>query len=94
MDQLFASMNRNLDTGFATKVASNLAMAQDYGVKLVAYEAGQGLDQNGTNKTMDYQAQNDPRMYDIYKRLIDTWDQIVGGADQPQQPEQPLLGHA
>ena len=56
MDQTFASLNRNIDTGFANKLVNNLATAQGYNVKLVAYEAGQGLDQNGTNSALDSQA--------------------------------------
>jgi hypothetical protein len=79
MDGVFASLNQYLNTTYVNSIDSNEAVAERYGVKLVAYEGGQGLATSGPNGPLEVQAQSDPRMYDLYRRLISIWDQRVGG---------------
>ena len=49
---------------------------------LVAYEGGQSLNAgtgSGPIFNLEYQAQNDPRMYQLYVEMIDDWEQAGGG---------------
>ena len=48
---------------------------------LVAYEGGQGLvpGANGLNLSVMQQAQNDPRMYQLYITMMNDWQQVGGG---------------
>ena len=56
-------------------------MAKQYGVPLVAYEGGQALapGANDLNFSVMQQAQNDPRMYQLYVDLMKDWQQAGGG---------------
>ncbi len=81
LDQLFADLDQNLTTSFVPMIQSDFAMAEQYGVPLVAYEGGQSLDagqSSGPMFTLMSQAQNDPRMYQFYVNMIDDWQQADG----------------
>jgi hypothetical protein len=86
---LFADLNNVLLENNSTAAADNdgdsiyqwiqadLAEANAYGLPLVAYEGGQGLD--GTAYTsVENPAQSDARMYTFYKAYFAVWDKLVG----------------
>jgi hypothetical protein len=85
MDQLFASMNSYLNGTLANGIAANAAVAQQYGLQMVAYEGGQSLvawnpvlkqDENYDTKLA---AQDDPQMSQLYRSLAALWQQDGGG---------------
>src|SRR5262249_44799350 len=55
------------------------AVVEPYGLPLVAYEGGEWVvAKDNLNITIKDQAQADPRMYDLYRKMIQYWDQYVG----------------
>lgn len=79
-DKLFAWMNNFVDTTLTTWIQTNKAIADQYGLKLEAYEGGQALTAyNGQNEAIKQAAQDDPRMGDFYKHLILNW--MANGGD-------------
>ena len=81
LNQLFADLNQYLTSDIVPWLQSDAAVAQQYGVPLVAYEGGQGLvpGANDLNFSVMQQAQNDPRMYQLYLALMKDWQQVGGG---------------
>ena len=82
LSTLFADMQSYFTTTYIPSVTTNVALAKQYGVPLAAYEGGQGLDGHqgsGPIFNLEYQAQNDPRMYQLYVEMIDEWEQAGGG---------------
>jgi hypothetical protein len=77
MNGLFQSLNTYLDTMFTDDIVQNLGLANKYGVALVGYEGGMGINPGGVNRTLEMQAQTDPRMYDVMRRVISIWNQHV-----------------
>jgi hypothetical protein len=83
LNQLFASMNNYLNTTLASGLAANASVAQQYGVQMFAYEGGQSLlPRNSKGQVVNYslklQAQNDPRMGQLYRALDTLWRQDGG----------------
>ncbi len=78
MAGLFASMENYLDTTVSGWLMANEAVSKTYGVPVISYEGGQGVSTSGTNYNLQFQAQNDPGMYTLYKKLIAQWEQDIG----------------
>ena len=81
LDQLFTDLNQYLSTGMTQALQADAAVAQQYGIPLISYEGGQGLvpGTNGVNYGVMLEAQSDPRMYQLYLSLMNTWQQVGGG---------------
>jgi hypothetical protein len=80
MNGLFASVNESLDTTYSSDIDADLLTAKTYNVALVTYEAGQSFNPyNGINEQLKQEAQSDPRIYSFYDKMLDIWDQKVGG---------------
>jgi hypothetical protein len=58
--------------------AQNKAVAQKYGLRYIAYEAGQHV-VLPNNLDLLKQIERDPRMYDLYKSYINGWNSQAGG---------------
>jgi hypothetical protein len=58
--------------------AQNKATAQKYGLRYIAYEAGQHV-VLPNNLDLLAQIERDPRMYDLYKSYINGWNSKAGG---------------
>ncbi len=85
LDTLFNAMNADLTNNVAGMIAAHKQLADQYGLKLEAYETGQSLvalnpsvGQN-VNSQLKLDAQNDPRMGQLYQNLINVW--VNGGGD-------------
>lgn len=84
LEQLFAHLNKVSLPESIQWVKSNKKIADEYGLKLVAYEAGQHLvgvsggENNETLNNLFYSANADTRMGDIYTRSLIKWAQIGG----------------
>ena len=78
MAGLFASMENYLDTTVSGWLLANEAVSKTYGVPVISYEGGQAVSTSGTNYNLQFQAQNDPGMYTLYKNLITQWKQAIG----------------
>ena len=85
MDGLFASMNAFIANSLTPWVQQHAALANQYGLPLLAYEGGQSLvawnPAVGGNSNVDLKlaAQNDPRMGDLYRAINALWKQNGGG---------------
>jgi hypothetical protein len=80
LDKLFAWANNWIDTQLATWVKDNKAVADKYGIPLHSYEGGQAfVASNGMNESIKRQAQDDPRMGDLYRHLVRSWTTLSGG---------------
>ena len=82
LTQLFADLNQYLTTTSSPGLQSDAAVAKQYGVPLVAYEGGQSLvpGANDLNFSVMQQAQNDPRMYQLYISLMNDWQKVGGSS--------------
>jgi len=82
LDGLFDSMSTFLDETLPPLIRQNYSAALATGLTLMAYEGGQSLTGlNDSNEALKEAAQDDPRMGDLYKKLIRTWyDNSGGGA--------------
>ncbi len=80
LNQIFADLNQNLTGGLVPELQADGALAQEYGVPMVSYEGGQSLvpGHNELNFGVMQQAENDPRMYQLYVALINDWQQVGG----------------
>jgi hypothetical protein len=84
VDAVFAGLDATLVTSadagsdtIASWLGADLAEANMYGLPIIAYEGGQGL--NGqTNETTWLAAENDPRMYQAYLTYFAVWDSLIG----------------
>jgi hypothetical protein len=80
LNKLFADLNQYLNDDIVPWTKAAAALAKQYGIPLVAYEGGQGLvpGKNDLNYAVMAQAQTDPRMSQLYKALIQDWQQAGG----------------
>lgn len=74
---LFAQLNKYVDKSI-DDVRRNKLMADRFGLRLIAYEAGQHLVNNGSNKTIVGQLNRDPRMKAVYQRYLAGWKKESG----------------
>jgi hypothetical protein len=80
LDKLFAWGNNFIDTQLATWIKDNKAVADKFSIPLHSYEGGQAfVASNGMNEALKRQAQDDPRMGDMYKHLVRSWTTLSGG---------------
>ena len=82
-DQLFEALDQDL-TKVLDAVHRTVKVAADHDLPLIAYEAGQHLAGHGGVESDDTQtarfkgANRDPRMGELYTRLLETWATIGG----------------
>jgi hypothetical protein len=74
--------DRNDDTilGLSTSFQYHQKVAQDKGLKLVAYEGGQHLVRSDDDKITEFfiELNRQPAMYDIYMEMLERWKQEDG----------------
>jgi hypothetical protein len=75
---LFTAVDANI-TGMDATFQQFAMMATQYGVKMAAYEGGQGLS-GATNQTIKHLAQHDARMYAAYQTYLTLWKKDFGTA--------------
>lgn len=73
---LFASAGQNIASMEAT-YGDFRKLAGEYGIKMAAYEGGQGISGND-NLTVKHLAQHDQRMYDAYAAYFALWKKSFG----------------
>ena len=81
LSQVFADLNQNLTSQNVPALQADAAVAKQFDVPLVAYEGGQSLvpGSNDAGYSVMLQAQNDPRMNQLYTALLTDW-QNAGGS--------------
>lgn len=80
LDKLFNWMNGFIDNTIVPWTRQHKSLADQFGLKLDSYEAGQSLSYlNWTNVDIKTAAQTDPRMGDMYRHLITAWTRESGG---------------
>src|SRR5262249_19656411 len=81
LDQVFAGLNHHLTNYTIPLIQADAALDKQYNVPMIAYEGGQSLVPwpNNPNFAVLQQAQTDPRMYLLYARLMQAWQQVGGG---------------
>ncbi len=81
LDMLFGWMNGWIDTALDTWLRANKQVADQYEVALESYEGGQHLQALAFagNENIKRQAQDDPRMGEVYQHLISKW--VADGGD-------------
>lgn len=84
LDKLFDHMNKVALPESAKWIKNSKKVADQYGLKLVAYESGQhmvgiaGAENNEKLTKLFIQANTDARMGDIYTQSLTTWTQLGG----------------
>ncbi|WP_244490681.1 hypothetical protein [Aureimonas frigidaquae] len=85
LDQLFAELSKEIDTRNRETMRIQAETARQYGLELVAYEAGQhlagvgGLENNEALVSLFTAANRDPRMGELYRRYLANWREAGGG---------------
>jgi hypothetical protein len=79
-DAMFGKLNALIDGQLAKWIIEHAALAKRYGVSLVSYEGGVHLTAtNGVNEELKRQMQNDRRMGQTYRHLLEVWQKNGGG---------------
>ena len=79
LNQLFVDLNQYLDTTYVSDLQANDALAQSYNLPLISYEGGTSIPgASGVNTQVKEEAQDDPRIYQLYVNMINDWNQYVG----------------
>ena len=86
LDSIFAALNTSLDPGgkLYNQITGMKALADQYNKPLWAYEGGIDLKWatgNATQKALVVAANNDPRMAQLYYKLVNLWQTQVGGSN-------------
>ena len=84
IDEIKAMMLQSVAEGLEERL-ENKGHCDTYGIPLLAYEAGQHLVPDPPGSSPEYlpllqQMQTDPAIYDVYKKLIEQWDNDVAGS--------------
>lgn len=74
---LFAQLNKYVDKSI-DDIRRNKLLADRFGLRLIAYEAGQHIVNGGSNKTIVGQLNRDPRMKAVYQRYLAAWKKENG----------------
>ena len=74
---LFRDLGPKVDEAIGW-IRKDKALADRYGLRLIAYEAGQHLDYRGPDKTILARLARDPRMADLYARYFAGWKREAG----------------
>ena len=77
LSKLFVSLEA-ARVGALAKARENKAVADKYGKRYIAYEAGQHILAPANKAALDTAVQRSPLMYDIYKRYIADWRAQIG----------------
>jgi hypothetical protein len=83
LDQLFQELNNAAEPRIMSAVRMHADIARSAGVSLIAYEGGQSLVTGGPYASLNplFDAANrDPRMRDLYMKLLQDWNDASGGA--------------
>lgn len=84
LDRIFADLEREVEEDNPALMRSQAKIAQDYGLRLVAYEGGQhlvghgGAENNDKLTALFVAANRDPRMGELYRRHLAHWSAIGG----------------
>lgn len=79
-DAMFAKLNSLIDTELAEWIKAHSVLARSYGMTLVSYEGGVHLTAtNGLNEQLKRDMQNDKRMGQTYRHLLEVWAKNGGG---------------
>jgi hypothetical protein len=84
-DELLDRLGKEVDGENREQIRKQSALARKYKLQLVAYEGGQHLTgyggaENNEQLTKLFQSANrHPKMYDLYRRHLKTWDAAGGG---------------
>ncbi|HMI18737.1 MAG TPA: hypothetical protein VK533_04255 [Sphingomonas sp.] len=89
-DEAFARMNDLVDKALDSAGHAK-AVAYKFGKRYIAYEAGQHIILR-KDKELPPLIQRDPRMYDAYKRYLDTWREKFGDTIMMFDSVQPIVG--
>jgi hypothetical protein len=77
VDQLFASLEKDLQTNIAASIRDNAALARANGIAMVAYESGQHVNVQvkgvAVNQAAKTAMQSDPRMGTLYDEYRSLW---------------------
>jgi len=76
-DALFRDLTGKVDEAIGY-MRQDKALADRYGLRLIAYEAGQHLRYNGPDQTVIARLARDPRMETLYIRYIEGWKREAG----------------
>ena len=86
-------MEQYLNNTVVPWMKADAAVADQYGVRLVAYEGGPALGGKTSDSNALMMAQADPRMELIYQQYIEDWEQVGGGLfNQYQLTAYPSVG--
>ncbi|MFB9883871.1 IPT/TIG domain-containing protein [Planobispora siamensis] len=86
VDRLLQACQRSIDVGARDQILRHKALADQYGLSLVAYEAGQhlagilGAENDDALTALFGAANRHRRMRDLYARYLDQWRELGGGA--------------
>ena len=78
LEKLFVNMELRLDQT-RQHIRNHKIIADQYDLQLISYEGGQGLVPGNTSEGLMREAQNDPRMADLYRRFSQIWEEEGGG---------------
>ena len=85
LGELFAELGNNAVPEAVDWMNAHAALAEEYGVELIAYEGGQHLVGVGENREIEAlqnlfaAANRDPRMGGLYASYLDSWRAATGG---------------
>ena len=74
---LFRELDRQINE-VAGQMRKGKSLADQYGVRYVTYEAGEGVINSGPDDLAVGRLNRDPRMADLYHRYLDTWGREAG----------------
>ena len=86
-DAAYARINDAIDATLNTALKAK-GVAEKYGKRYIAYEAGQHIILNDV--ALAQTIQRDPRMYDAYKRYLNIWRQQIGDTIMMYDSVQPI----
>lgn len=76
VDQIMAALPAELTAAVSLGVQQKV-IAQKYGLRYITYEAGQSV-VLPNDVALEQQVERDPRMYDIYRQFITSWQTQIG----------------
>lgn len=76
-DDILTALPAKVTSAVNTAVQQK-AIATQHGLRYLTYEAGQHL-VFADNVSLEQQVERDPRMYDIYRQFITSWQSQIGG---------------
>ena len=77
LDKLFADLDASIEPAIQNSLQFK-AIAEQHGLRYIAYEAGQHITYTGPDETAIRRLNEDPRMAAIYAKYLDAWHKRVG----------------